>query len=1337
VKENIERIELKGFLSEFRTALEEEIDAIKNGGLSSTLLYAGQQLESHSMDFWYRFRVEYMPSLPADTPCKLLIGKEQFDVTVISCEEDNIIISSKVFLPNTLGKVRLENGATVLMERLIDCIEKNAEVENPVGKRMISLGGGVYSAQCIASHNNLILSEEKTKSQRNAIKSALTNDITYIWGPPGTGKTSVIGQIIDELYKQNRSVLIVSHTNVAVDGAIEKAYITYDATNPDDNSAYPILRIGNHANNLPDKVSMKNHVARLGKELVYQKDFLEQQQIEAQHRINEILPLIAKCAWIRESKLDEIRDMLHTVTKHTKSIQEIQCEIDKINAAIQQERTEHPEAARYLVLSKTIKAKRSEYDNAYEQRYDKESIIDALEQKILYVQDEIKKHDIYADLCAKEAKLMSVSFYQNELDKLQKEMVADSQIISDMETRLNLAQQTIDEYEKKSAVAKLLFRKSNVTQAQTTLQDIPLQLAQAKEKLQQQDALEQEYQRQLKSLLVLQKQIKAVIPSKTQTYWQHELEQCHAQLTTTIEDISSLNMQIDAFLQELYSLEEQQRLAKKSFDALSKYGTQLKQKQKQLEEHKTSYIQEKLHCAEYLKKETIFCAAFSYIPSAEDNSALFDELSKLYSYVQSETTSIKEEVLLQEKEYADKQLKDIAQQLNEVKQKMQELEKQAIMNAKIIGTTLAISYLNETLRARKFDTVILDEASMASIPALWCASYLAENNIVIVGDFLQLPPIVIAKPDFDEQNKKPSMAQEWLGKDIFYHSGMQELAKDKDTCPHNFVMLNDQFRMESDIAEIADMYYGEYGGLISRDMLESRISKRNEFYKWYSGEQTEEHVHLIDTESLHAWVTGVPQGKSHSRLNAFSATVCVDLAFKFIENKLNALDPATAKPVQEASVLIVAPYKPHIKRINQLIELEYCNRGFKEKNLNYIKAGTIHSFQGSEADIVLFDLVIDEPHWNANLFRTEPEINNDLRKMFNVAITRARFKLFIVGNFAYCQKRAKNNALSELLDFLLTKKQLPKVDAKAVLPDIVFSRPTSFAFNGEITDKHIVCVESAFNDYFMADIQIFKKRLIIYSPFMSESRLSMLRPAFEDAINAGKQIIVVTKALSERKKTELAHYQKCEQGLRDIGVSILHKKGMHEKTIFVDDEAVWNGSLNALSFTGLTGEIMERHAGRELVEEFEKLLGIENLNQAIENTYEQRCPICGDEMLIRESDKGGIYWQCTNKDYSRNAAQPYPVDGILRCSKCGAPYQFDMKKEPRWVCTENAKHYQKMRKSDLQLEKMAALIPSKTSRKEVDKYFEEHSKTKRKKTRTTQESDIQHKTDIYGQLELF
>ena len=50
--------------------------------------------------------------------------------------------------------------------------------------------------------------------------SALGRDTTFIWGPPGTGKTSTIGAIGEELWNADRSVLLVSHTNAAVDQAL-------------------------------------------------------------------------------------------------------------------------------------------------------------------------------------------------------------------------------------------------------------------------------------------------------------------------------------------------------------------------------------------------------------------------------------------------------------------------------------------------------------------------------------------------------------------------------------------------------------------------------------------------------------------------------------------------------------------------------------------------------------------------------------------------------------------------------------------------------------------------------------------------------------------------------------------------------------------------------------------------------------------------------------------------------------------------------------------------------------------------------------------------------------
>ena len=131
-------VELDGMLGEFRAALEEEINKIKKSEQSSTMLRAGRRTESLGAGYWYRFQVDYAPALPPDTPCKLIVGKEQFDVTVISFEENAIILSARVPLPDVLGEVHLENESTVLMERLIAGVEENALNENTAGRRMLS-----------------------------------------------------------------------------------------------------------------------------------------------------------------------------------------------------------------------------------------------------------------------------------------------------------------------------------------------------------------------------------------------------------------------------------------------------------------------------------------------------------------------------------------------------------------------------------------------------------------------------------------------------------------------------------------------------------------------------------------------------------------------------------------------------------------------------------------------------------------------------------------------------------------------------------------------------------------------------------------------------------------------------------------------------------------------------------------------------------------------------------------------------------------------------------------------------------------------------------------------
>lgn len=130
------------------------------------------------------------------------------------------------------------------------------------------------------------------------------------------------------------------------------------------------------------------------------------------------------------------------------------------------------------------------------------------------------------------------------------------------------------------------------------------------------------------------------------------------------------------------------------------------------------------------------------------------------------------------------------------------------------------------------------------------------------------------------------------------------------------------------------------------------------------------------------------------------------------------------------------------------------------------------------------------------------------------------------------------------------------------------------------------------------------------------------------------------------------------------------------------------------------------------------MYGISSIQTAVNSQYELNCPICQSQMILGESNKGGLYWKCSNCDYGRDFKQQYPKDGILRC-QCGGSYRFVMKNQPRWVCTDNPKHYQVMRKGDLRLEKMAALIHTKKERKAVDAYFEAKAKEREEKRKSS------------------
>lgn len=132
---------------------------------------------------------------------------------------------------------------------------------------------------------------------------------------------------------------------------------------------------------------------------------------------------------------------------------------------------------------------------------------------------------------------------------------------------------------------------------------------------------------------------------------------------------------------------------------------------------------------------------------------------------------------------------------------------------------------------------------------------------------------------------------------------------------------------------------------------------------------------------------------------------------------------------KDPRILLVSPYRPHAKLLDLLMQ---------DQNLNgEVISGTVHTFQGAEADVVILDLVNDEPHWRVGMFMAG--LDQIYSRLMNVAITRARRRLVVVGDFEYIEKTGKKAFVGKkFVPFL--RKHYPCIDALDLIPNGLAAR---------------------------------------------------------------------------------------------------------------------------------------------------------------------------------------------------------------------------------------------------------------------------------------------------------
>lgn len=854
-----EEVKLEGVLDEFRTALQEEMKAVRAFESSNAVvLKNGRRIAKVGKSFQYLFEIENALNLPGDTPGDLLIpGSPPLNVFIISIDGLAITLSIQEDLGKDVQYAQLRSNLTYLMKILIERIEGYTNKTNPVGDRI--MGDQPVSGDEIG----IDLDDGYNEFQKQAIRSSVGRDTTFIWGPPGTGKTQTIGEIGFQLYKRKRPVLLVSHTNTAVDQAILKIG---EKLNRNDLENGKAIRIGDPKDNRLDErpnLLLQTHVDRKSQELADRRDELKIELDESSVKLIELSRLIDLCEWVQSAKasIQAYVDRHNELTKAEKEVSDLN---NQLSEAVRKRNFLQEALTRARELNKTIEKNGQ------------------LEKNITEIKEEI--YNIEGNL---EAKAYEISEERKILEE--------------------------------SKSVGWLTRKWNG------------------------------------------------LPSPDEQALKVEkLDAEYGQLGLRLDQSRDLRTKLET---------EQKRLIQAINDFEAKYGgmpeevqnqshmieTRISDLKTQIKNHTNFARSSRIELERSLRQKVQALKDSRLINTIPETAEkMLAIILETYEKAKIAVAGLNIDSLKSNRDGLNNRISAIQTEINDIEERLKRVEEIIISEAEIVATTLTRAYLRDSIQSRRFDTVILDEASMAPIPALWIAAGLADENAVVVGDSEQLPPIVISEKDLPKR---------WLGKDIFGQAGLTSYGSQaKYLTP-----LWTQYRMHPSISLIANSLIYENrlkDGEIYKDSVAYGLGDSisdHELFEWYHQDWGyDSPVLLIDTGSLNAWVTSVSRGKRSSRLNFLSATICLDLAEIMLKDDRTKLEDGSPP-----RILIISPYRPHARLVSILIS--------EQELEDEIRSGTVHNFQGSEADVVIFDLVNDEPHHRVRMF--DPKADKDIKRL--------------------------------------------------------------------------------------------------------------------------------------------------------------------------------------------------------------------------------------------------------------------------------------------------------------------------------------------------------------------
>lgn len=305
-----------------------------------------------------------------------------------------------------------------------------------------------------------------------------------------------------------------------------------------------------------------------------------------------------------------------------------------------------------------------------------------------------------------------------------------------------------------------------------------------------------------------------------------------------------------------------------------------------------------------------------------------------------------------------------------------------LSEARVIASTLVGSE-HRLLDSIRFNTLFIDEAAQALEAASWIPVKRA-SRIILAGDHCQLPPTV----------KCYEAMRQGLGVSL-----MERIV---EWHPETVVLLCTQYRMHEDIMRFSSDWF--YGGAMkaATEVRYRGILDLDTPIEWIDSSQL---VSDTDKKEENLSFREAIAGESHGRINIDEALLTIQTLHDYLERI------GTDRIIDESiDIALISPYRAQVRYLRGLI----ARSPFFKPLRHLISVNTVDGYQGRESDVVVISLVRSNAEGQIGFLR-------DLRRM-NVAMTRARMKLIIIGDSGTLSRHPFYRKLYEYIQSLHSAK---------------------------------------------------------------------------------------------------------------------------------------------------------------------------------------------------------------------------------------------------------------------------------------------------------------------------